>query len=163
MKKLLLIILLIVVVVGIIFVYFRAVSPWMAARYKRKRKKNIRKKNIRDMLSYIKSTGEFDFIRLMNDAGAPMVLSYISPGVCCLPEKRKYLKMVYSRKGEIAFLDELYVLMPLSRKKIWEKVEEYYFWFYWISGSSIGAKARKLYLTYDAISAIYDEVKRVRK
>jgi len=162
--KLLLTILLIVVVVGVI--YFRAVAPWMAARYKRKknkRKKNKRKKNIRDMLSYIKSTGEFDFIRLMNNAGAPMVLSYRSPGICRLPEKREYLKMVYSRKGEIAFLDELYVLMPLSRKKIWEKVEEYYFCFYWISGASVGVKARKLYLTYDAISAIYDEVKRVRK
>lgn len=163
--RLLLVILLIVVVVGVIYLYYfrAAIAPWMAARRKRKRKKNIRKKNIRDMLSYIKSTGEFDFIRLMNNAGAPMVLSYRSPGICRLPEKREYLKMVYSRKGETAFLDELYVLMPLSRKKIWEKVEEYYFCFYWISGASVGVKARKLYLTYDAISAIYDEVKRVRK
>ena len=157
--KLLLVIVLIVVVVGVI--YFRAVAPWMAARYKRKknkqRKKNKRK-NIRDMHSYIKSTGEFDFSRLMNNAGAPMVLSYRSPGIFRLPEKRGYLKMVYSRDG---VLDELYVLKPsFFRKKIWEKAEEYYFCFFYISGSSIGVKARKLYLNYDAICVIYNEVKK---
>lgn len=154
--KLLLIILLIVVVVSVI--YFRAaISPWMTARYKGKRKKNIR-----DMLSYIEGTGEFDFSRLMNNAGMPMVLAYRSSGICCLPEKRRYLKMVYSRDGEVAFLDELHVLKPFSRKKIWEKVEEeYYYCYFWISGSSVGIKAaRKLYLTYDAILAIYDEVRK---
>lgn len=158
--KLLLVIVLIVVVVGVI--YFRAVAPWMAARYKRKknkqRKKNKRK-NIRDMHSYIKSTGEFDFSRLMNNAGEPLVLSYRSPGIFRLPEKRGYLKMVYSRDG--ALLDELYVVKPpFFRKKIWEKAEEYYFCFFYISGSSIGVKARKLYLNYDAICVIYNEVRK---
>jgi len=156
--KLLLVIVLIVVVVGVI--YFRAVAPWMAARCKRKknkRKKN--RKNIRDMHSYIKSTGEFDFSRLMNNAGEPLVLSYRSPGIFRLPEKKGYLKMVYSRDG--ALLDELYVLKPpFFRKKIWEKAEEYYFCFFYISGSSIGVKARKLYLNYDAICAIYNEVRK---
>ena len=155
----------VIVVSGLILFY--AFSTARLSTIQRPWRRRRCKSKIKSLRHYIDDkTGEFAFVKLLEDTGAPFE-PLVSKTNCCLPRRGEFLVMDYSNyedaRGSYAIMNKLswkrmrdpLELIFCKKKKIWVNDPRNVCRLFWIDGSSIDVGDQSLYLSYDAIHTVY--------